>query len=340
MSRYNPKEAEPKWQKRWNEEATFEAETKSKKPKFFVLEMFPYPSGRIHLGHVRNYAMGDVVARYKKANGFNVLHPMGWDSFGLPAEQYAVRTGIHPRITTEKNIRNIKKQLKRLGFSYDWDREIATSDPKYYKWTQWIFTKLYEKNLAYQAELSVNFCPALGTVLANEEIEDGKSKIGGYPVEKRPLKQWVLKITAYAERLLEDLKELDWPESLKKDYRPKQIAGTTYQLAYFKHHPEAKAKAQLANIKDFVTVFIGRNSRLKAYRNARKKMDDLVAKHGKEILLKEQTAIDFINEIGGKPNSYNFRETWPKKVIYIIKRAGLSQLTTDLHNKISFEKSW
>ena len=179
--------------------------------------MFPYPSGAgLHVGHVVGYTGTDVIARYKRMMGFNVLHPMGWDSFGLPAEQYAVKTGLHPRETTEKNITTYKSQLKALGFSYDWSREVRTSDPSYYKWTQWLFTKLYEEGLAYQAEVYVNFCPKLGTVLANEEVADGCSKEGGYPVVRKPLKQWMLKITAYADRLLDDLKDLDWPESIKK----------------------------------------------------------------------------------------------------------------------------
>ncbi len=179
--------------------------------------MFPYPSGAgLHVGHVTGYTGTDIIARYKRQKGFNVLHPMGWDSFGLPAEQYAIRTGTHPSVTTRANIDTYRRQLESLGFSYDWDREIATSDASYYKWTQWIFTKLFEKGLAYEAEINVNFCPALGTVLANEEVENGKAKEGGYAVERRPLKQWVLRITAYADRLLEDLDLLDWPEHLKK----------------------------------------------------------------------------------------------------------------------------
>lgn len=179
--------------------------------------MFPYPSGSgLHVGHVVGYTATDIVARFKRQKGFSVLHPMGWDSFGLPAEQYAIRTGAHPAETTKKNIDTYRRQLRSLGFSYDWDREIATSDATYYKWTQWIFTLLYERGLAYEAEVNVNYCPALRTVLANEEVEDGRSKEGGFPVEKRPLRQWVLKITAYADRLLEDLKLLDWPDSLKR----------------------------------------------------------------------------------------------------------------------------
>ncbi len=215
--KYDHKAIEPKWQKYWEENKTFKSEQPSQKLKYYVLDMFPYPSGSgLHVGHVEGYTATDIVARYKRMKGFNVLHPMGWDSFGLPAEQYAVRTGTHPAITTKTNVDTFRRQLKTLGFSYDWDREISTSDAKYYKWTQWIFTKLYEKGLAYEAEVNVNYCPALGTVLANEEVENGRSKEGGHPVERRPLRQWVLKITAYADRLLQDLDLIDWPEGLKK----------------------------------------------------------------------------------------------------------------------------
>ncbi len=216
-NKYDHKKVEAKWQKYWLTQKTFKSSDDHTKPKYYVLDMFPYPSGSgLHVGHVEGYTATDILARYKRQCGFNVLHPMGWDSFGLPAEQYAIRTGTHPSITTEQNIANFRRQLRSLGFSYDWDREFATSEATYYKWTQWIFTKLYEKGLAYEADLSVNYCPALGTVLANEEIENGCSKEGGYAIERRPLRQWVLKITAYAERLLKDLEELDWPESLKK----------------------------------------------------------------------------------------------------------------------------
>lgn len=215
--RYDHRFIETKWQKYWEDNQTFKAETDQSKPKYYVLDMFPYPSGSgLHVGHVTGYTATDIIARYKRQRGFNVLHPMGWDSFGLPAEQYAVRTGTHPAETTKANIDNFRRQLRSLGYSYDWDRELATSDAKYYKWTQWIFTKLYEKGLAYEAEMMVNYCPALGTALANEEIENGRSKEGGYLIERRPLKQWVLKITAYAERLLDDLELLDWPEGLKR----------------------------------------------------------------------------------------------------------------------------
>jgi leucyl-tRNA synthetase len=217
MSNYNHRHVEAKWQLIWEEKDLFRAEVDPSKPKYYVLDMFPYPSGAgLHVGHVTGYTATDIISRYKRTKGFNVLHPMGWDSFGLPAEQYAIRTGTHPAVTTEQNINTYRRQLKSLGFSYDWNREIATSDATYYKWTQWIFTKLFEKGLAYEAEMLVNYCPALGTVLANEEVDNGKSKEGGHPIERRPLKQWILKITAYADRLIEDLNLVDWPESLKK----------------------------------------------------------------------------------------------------------------------------
>ncbi|MFZ0565604.1 MAG: leucine--tRNA ligase [Chlamydiales bacterium] len=215
--KYNPHSIEKKWQHYWKQHKSFHAAEEAQKPKYYVLDMFPYPSGAgLHVGHLIGYTVTDVIARYKRSCGCSVLHPIGWDSFGLPAEQYAIRTGTHPRVTTITNIKQFKKQLQSLGYAYDWDREIMTSDPSYYKWTQWIFTKLYERGLAYQAEMLVNWCPALGTVLANEEIESGVSKEGGHPVERRPLRQWVLKITEYADRLLKDLDSLDWPEGLKK----------------------------------------------------------------------------------------------------------------------------
>ncbi|MCF7806234.1 MAG: leucine--tRNA ligase [Simkaniaceae bacterium] len=214
--KYDHRTLEKKWQRYWADNKTFKAEIDPSKPKYYILDMFPYPSGAgLHVGHVTGYTATDILARHKRQKGFSVLHPMGWDSFGLPAEQYAIRTGTHPAETTKANIDTYRRQLQMLGFSYDWDREMATSDPSYYKWTQWIFTKLYEKGLAYEAEAYVNFCPELGTVLANEEVENGFAKEGGYPVERRPLRQWILKITAYAERLLEDLDDLDWPDYLK-----------------------------------------------------------------------------------------------------------------------------
>ncbi len=217
---YDPKVIEPKWQAYWREHETFRAEADPGRPKYYVLDMFPYPSGDgLHVGHVEGYTATDIVARYKRMRGFAVLHPMGWDAFGLPAEQYAIDTGTHPRETTAHNIENFRRQLQSLGFSYDWSREIDTTDPGYYRWTQWIFQKLHERGLAYEAEVPVNWCPALGTVLANEEVIDGKSERGGHPVVRLPMKQWMLRITAYAERLLEDLDEVDWPESTKKMQR-------------------------------------------------------------------------------------------------------------------------
>lgn len=282
--KYHPEEIESKWQKFWEENKTYECKVDKSKPKYYALTMFPYPSGAgLHVGHVVGYTGCDVLSRYKRQKGFNVLQPMGWDSFGLPAEQYAIRTGTHPAITTEKNINTYRRQLKSLGFSYDWSREFASSDPKYYKWTQWLFTKLYEKGLAYEAEVMVNFCPTLGTVLANEEVENGKSVEGGYPVERRPLRQWILRITEYAQSLLDDLDDLDWPEYLKTlqrnwigrsegvnvhfsiegDEEKKIIAYTTRQDTQFgvsyvvlaPEHPlvkEITAKEQKGAIQDYI----------------------------------------------------------------------------------------
>lgn len=214
---YPFRKIEQKWQKYWEKNKTFKTEDKFDQPKYYVLDMFPYPSGAgLHVGHPEGYTATDIVARYKRMKGFNVLHPMGWDAFGLPAEQYAIETGTHPRITTERNIDRFRKQLKSIGFSYDWDREVNTTDPKYYKWTQWIFIQLYKKGLAYLSEVPVNWCPALGTVLADEEVINGRSERGNHPVYRRPLKQWMLKITEYADRLLEDLDLVDWPESTKE----------------------------------------------------------------------------------------------------------------------------
>ena len=206
---------EKKWQKVWEENKTFKCDTHDfSKPKYYILDMFPYPSGQgLHVGHPEGYTASDILARMKRMQGFNVLHPIGWDSFGLPAEQYAMKTNQHPSIITEVNINNFRKQIKSLGFSYDWDREFATSDPSYYKWTQWIFLKLYNNDLAYIDYRPVNFCPTLGTVLANEEVINGKSEVGGYDVIRKPMRQWLLKITKYADKLLEDLDTLDWPNS-------------------------------------------------------------------------------------------------------------------------------
>lgn len=214
--RYPHAEVEPRWQQFWLDHKTFRADNASDKPKYYVLDMFPYPSGSgLHVGHPEGYTATDIVARFKRMNGFNVLHPMGWDAFGLPAEQYAMKTGTHPAVTTAKNIETFKRQIIRLGLGYDWDREVNTTDPKYVRWTQWIFLKLHERGLAYIDEVAVNWCPALGTVLANEEVIDGKSERGGHPVIRRPMRQWMLRITHYAERLLDDLDEVDWPESIK-----------------------------------------------------------------------------------------------------------------------------
>jgi leucyl-tRNA synthetase len=236
---------EPKWQAIWDERQFFHAPNPGEKgfdpakPKFYVLDMFPYPSGAgLHVGHPEGYTATDIVARYKRMRGFSVLHPMGWDAFGLPAEQYAIKTGQHPAITTRENVAKFKSQLKRIGFSYDWQREINTTDPTYYKWTQWIFLQIYNSwfnpetnraepistyrgpdpdsvRLAYVADIPVNWCPELGTVLANEEVVDGKSEVGGFPVVRRPMRQWMLRITAYTERLLDELEGLDWPVGIK-----------------------------------------------------------------------------------------------------------------------------
>ncbi len=213
---YDHEAIENKWQRYWIENKTFKAEIDHSKPKYYVLDMFPYPSGDgLHVGHPEGYTATDIIARYKRMRGFNVLHPMGWDAFGLPAERHAVRTGEHPAIITNRNCDTFRSQIQRLGLSYDWDREINTTDSKYYKWSQWIFTVLYERGLAYEVEAPVNWCPALNTVLANEEVKDGKYVETGDPVEKRAMRQWMLKITEYAERLLADLDELDWPEGIK-----------------------------------------------------------------------------------------------------------------------------
>ncbi|CAM3536428.1 leucine--tRNA ligase [Aeromicrobium ponti] len=213
---FNHQEIEKKWQSYWDDNKTFKTTEDKGKRKFYALDMFPYPSGAgLHVGHPEGYTATDILSRMKRMQGYNVLHPMGWDAFGLPAEQYALDTGNDPAQFTEQNINTFRRQIKALGFSYDWDREVNTTDPEYYKWTQWIFLKLYEKGLAYIDEVAVNWCPALGTVLANEEVIDGKSERGGHPVERRPMRQWMLKITAYADRLLKDLNLLDWPESLK-----------------------------------------------------------------------------------------------------------------------------
>ena len=264
-------EFEPKWQDQWEASQAFrtpnpgDADFDASKPKYFVLDMFPYPSGQgLHVGHPEGYTATDIIGRFKKMSGFNVLHPMGWDAFGLPAEQYAIKTGQHPRATTEKNIEGFRGQLKRLGFAYDWTREVNTTDPGYFKWTQWIFLKLYHsyvgedgkahpvseleaqglsgeevdaRRLAYVSEAPVNWCPELGTVLANEEVVDGKSEVGGFPVERRPMRQWMLRITAYAQRLIDELDGLDWPESIRLLQRNwigrSEGAHVTFKIADF-----------------------------------------------------------------------------------------------------------
>ena len=219
---YDHKTIEKKWQKFWKKNETFKADLNKDQKKYYALDMFPYPSGQgLHVGHPEGYTATDVMSRMKRMQGFNVLHPMGWDAFGLPAEQYALKTGHNPKDFTNKNIDHFRDQIQSLGFSYDWDREVNTTDPKFYKWTQWIFEQLYKKGLAYESEIMVNWAPGFmgGTVVANEEVEDGKTKRGGYPVYRKPMRQWVLKITAYADRLIDDLDLVDWPESVKEMQR-------------------------------------------------------------------------------------------------------------------------
>jgi leucyl-tRNA synthetase len=251
---YDPHTIEPKWQQVWAERGTFKTpsdpDVLAAKPKFYVLDMFPYPSGAgLHVGHGEGYTATDVIARYKRMQGFNVLHPMGWDAFGLPAERAAVREGRHPADITQRNVNTFRRQQQRLGFSYDWDREVNTSSPEYYRWTQWIFLQLYHKGLAYMADVPVNWCPALGTVLANEEVKDGRYVETGDPVERRLMRQWMLKITEYAERLLEDLDDLDWPESVKEMQRNWigkshgadvvfKIAGSELEFTVFTTRPD------------------------------------------------------------------------------------------------------
>ena len=272
MSEYNFSAIEKKWQAYWLAHKTFKT-TDGDGPKFYCLDMFPYPSGAgLHVGHPEGYTATDILCRYKRMKGFNVLHPMGWDAFGLPAEQYAVETGTHPAVTTEKNVDRFREQIRALGFSYDWDREVNTTDPKYYRWTQWIFEQLYKKGLAYVAEVPVNWCPALGTVLANEEVIDGRSERGNHPVVRRPMRQWMLKITAYAERLLKDLDGLDWPEGIKEMQR-NWIGKSTGALVDFKvdighgtldegreglSHLESNVSRQDSSRCDVITVYTTR----------------------------------------------------------------------------------
>jgi len=305
MSRaYDHQSIEVKWQAYWEEHQSFRAGEDSSRPKFYCLDMFPYPSGSgLHVGHLEGYTATDIVSRYKRMKGFNVLHPMGWDAFGLPAEQYAVKTGIHPAIITAQNIATFKRQMKRVGLSYDWSRELSTTDPDYYRWTQWIFLKLFERGLAYVAEVPVNWCPALGTVLANEEIVDGRSEVGGFDVIRKPMRQWVLKITAYADRLLEDLALVDWPAStleMQKNWigrsigadvefpladargtvrifttRPDTLFGATY-LVLAPEHP----------LVDLVTA-PARQADVRAYREAAARKSDLQ----RQELAKDKTGV-------------------------------------------------
>jgi len=245
---YDHLKIEQKWQRHWEENKSFKVEVDPSKEKLYVLDMFPYPSGSgLHVGHPLGYTATDIYSRYKRLQGFNVLHPMGWDAFGLPAEQYAIKTGTHPRITTQDNVKNFKRQIKMLGFSYDWDREINTTDEKYYKWTQWIFLQLYKKGLAYEAEVPVNWCPELKAVLANEEVVDGRSEIGGHPVVRKPMRQWMFRITEYAESLLEGLDDLDWPESVKE-----------LQRNWIGKSEGAEVIFQISSINKSITVFTTR----------------------------------------------------------------------------------
>ena len=245
---YNHKKIEKKWQDYWQDNKIFRADDHSEKPKYYVLDMFPYPSGAgLHVGHPLGYIATDIVARYKRHKGYNVLHPMGWDAFGLPAEQYAIKTGTHPSVTTKNNIKNFRRQINMLGFSYDWDREINTTDTNYVKWTQWIFLQLYKKGLAYEAEVPVNWCPELKAVLSNEEVVDGKSDIGGHPVYRVPMRQWMLRITKYAESLLAGLDDLDWPESVKE-----------LQRNWIGRSEGANVNFKLPNINKYITVYTTR----------------------------------------------------------------------------------
>jgi len=310
-------EVEKKWQKHWDDKKTFKAEENSDKPKYYVLDMFPYPSGAgLHVGHPEGYIATDIVARYKRKRGFNVLHPMGWDAFGLPAENYALQTGTHPRITTEKNINNFRRQIKSFGFSYDWDREVNTTDPKYYKWTQWIFQQLYKKGLVYQDEVAVNWCPELKTVLANEEVINGKSERGGHPVIRKPMKQWVMKITEYADRLLEDLELIEFPESIKemqKNWIGKSIGanvefdlvGSKEKLMVFTTRPDTLFGATymvVAPEHPILNKLI--SSEYKEAVNQYKKQAELKSDFDRTELTKEKTGvytgINAINPVNGK----------------------------------------
>jgi leucyl-tRNA synthetase len=301
---YDHHAIEAKWQAYWEEHRPFRAVEDPAKPKFYCLDMFPYPSGSgLHVGHLEGYTATDIVSRYKRMRGFNVLHPMGWDAFGLPAEQYAVKTGIHPAITTAQNIGTFKQQMKRIGLSYDWDREFSTTDPDYYRWTQWIFLQLFKRGLAYVAEVPVNWCPALGTVLANEEIVDGKSEVGGFDVIRKPMRQWVLKITAYADRLLDDLALVEWPPStleMQKNWIGRSIgtevefgiAGINGTIRVFTTRPDTLFGATymvLAPEHPLVDVLTTAEQRdaVNAYREAAARKSDLQ----RQELEKEKTGV-------------------------------------------------
>jgi len=301
---YDHHAIEAKWQAYWEEHRPFRALEDPAKPKFYCLDMFPYPSGSgLHVGHLEGYTATDIVSRYKRMKGFNVLHPMGWDAFGLPAEQYAVKTGIHPAITTAQNIATFKRQMKAVGLSYDWDRELSTTDPDYYRWTQWIFLQLFKRGLAYVAEVPVNWCPALGTVLANEEIVDGKSEVGGFDVIRKPMRQWVLKITAYADRLLDDLSLVEWPSStleMQKNWIGRSIgaevefgiAGINGMIRIFTTRPDTLFGATymvLAPEHPLVEVVTSAEQRsaVAAYREAAARKSDLQ----RQELEKEKTGV-------------------------------------------------
>jgi len=301
---YDHRTVEAKWQAYWEEHRTFRVKEDPTRPKFYCLDMFPYPSGSgLHVGHLEGYTATDMVSRYKRMRGFNVLHPMGWDAFGLPAEQYAVKTGIHPTRTTTENIVTFRRQMKRAGLSYDWERELSTTDPGYYRWTQWIFLKLFERGLAYVAEVPVNWCPALGTVLANEEIVDGRSELGGFEVIRKPMRQWVLKITAYADRLLEDLKLVDWPAStleMQKNWIGRSVGaevefplvGVNATIRVFTTRPDTLFGATYMVLApehplvDVVTVQ-ERRAEVEAYRAAAARKSDLQ----RQDLEKEKTGV-------------------------------------------------
>lgn len=314
---YEHRAIESKWQKYWAKNHTFNTHDEVDKPKFYALDMFPYPSGQgLHVGHPEGYTATDILSRMKRSQGFNVLHPMGWDAFGLPAEQYALNTGHNPADFTNKNIATFKRQINSLGFSYDWNREINTTDPEYYKWTQWIFTKLYEKGLAYEAEVPVNWVPELGTVIANEEVIDGKSERGGYDVVRKPMRQWMLKITAYADRLLEDLEDLDWPESIKDMQRnwigrsvgakvTFKVANSDYDFEVFTTRPDtlfgatyAVLAPELPLVKEIMTA--EQTSAVLDYVQQAEKKSDL----NRTDLAKEKTGVFTgayaINPVNGK----------------------------------------